>query len=781
MDKPTLKPVTIKPPAIFRKIQRFPRPSPMPVLFFCMSILCARARLFGSINPFGGAFFAAIFSGKYTYIYMLGAILGQLSASAPLSDIGKYIFAMTIFALVCEKLPLSQKKKPSVRALLFALSLLTAGICFGFASNSATVIASYYDLMMLFVECAVAYCACAAFCVAVPVIKRMKLSYTFSSEEEISLISLLGCALWGAKSITDFGIINLSDIGGILIVLVFSIRLGSSRGAIAGLIMGFVSSLGNGRVDISCVSYAFSGLVAGFLAHYGNLCAHAGFIFANALVTALVNGSTEVLINIYDIFSACIIYSLIPEKVFLHLTNFGARDEKDRLAQDEKRYGEFVIANARKVVEDISKRFYSLCNMRESKNEAQIRFFERIARRSCVGCGMKRQCWSKDAKNTMTRMRYALGKFCETGSLPDEPILQSCLRPHQFREAFLQFSELYRNDIMWQGKTSELKKAATDQINAFSEILNSTGRLLSSSQSFDRALCDEITRKMDEADINCKNIVVMRDEDYDPVVMMSLSRCGGFSLCDKGVCEIVSAACGVKMIRAGKKDCATCSVRYVVAPDDSITFVSRKKARDKMKVSGDSALVRVIDKSLYAAVLTDGMGYGEKAYAESKAAAEMLLDLLEAGVDGEKAMKIVNSLLIPYGEATFSSADLLLYNPMSRRAKIIKCGSAATFSKSGERVDALYSKSMPLGSHIKSSVETFSLKTSSGDILVLISDGVLESNGKGAPKDTWLIKELENFSGNNVAKLADLICEKAMEKCDMAPKDDITVLAAYIE
>ena len=155
--------------------------------------------------------------------------------------------------------------------------------------------------------------------------------------------------------------------------------------------------------------------------------------------------------------------------------------------------------------------------------------------------------------------------------------------------------------------------------------------------------------------------------------------------------------------------------------------------------------------------------------------------MIESGVDGEAAVKIVNSLFIPYGEATFSATDLYLYNTAQKSVQIIKCGGVASFMKSGERVDALYSRSLPLGSILKSNVETFTLPAKSGDITVMVSDGVLETTGENALKDTWLIDTLESFKGDNPRMLAESIVNRALEKCHREPKDDITVLAAMIK
>lgn len=780
-----------KPSVIFKKIStvfshlkrksKIPLPTPLGILFFIMGVLCGRATLFGMLRPFGGAFFAAVFSGRYTYTYMLAAVLGQASSGAPLYETGKYIFAMTFYALVVEKLPHASKKKSSVRGGMFAGALALSGLCFMFTSSRGFSFTTIYDLMLLFLECTVAFCAAAGFHKAVPIIESMKLSYSFSSIEEISLVSLCGCALWGAKDISDVGFINIANVICILIVIIFSVRLGSGRGVIAGLTMGLVSALGSGRVDISCVSYAFSALAASLAGRFGAIPGCSAFILANALITALANGSTEVLINIYDIFAACILYSIIPEKVLLRITSFGTRDEKDRLSADERSYCEYVLTNAKNALDTLEKRMTLLQKKRSSKGDAERRFFERTARKGCMGCGLRRVCWSRDAKKTMNCLTEALTDSIETGKLKSDLLPSNCLRPKEFREAFSASAEIYRIEKMWQGKINELQEASKKQTAAFTEILSASLTALSRSYTFDRALSDDISRKMAEANIKCSDVIVMRDKDFDPTVMLKLESCGGFFLCEKGASEIVSNACGKEMICAGKKDCKNCIIKYVVKPPSPASFAVSGKSRDKKAGSGDSVRWRVIDKALYAAVLCDGMGSGEKAAFEARGAAETVLDLIEAGVDGEAAMSIVNSLFIPYGETTFSAADLCLYNALEGTAKIIKCGGAASFTKSGERVDALYSKSMPLGSLVANQVETFTLPAKSGDIIVMISDGVLESSKDTALKDTWLIDELESFTGEDAGVLADSIVKRAMEKCGKDPRDDITVLAAIIE
>lgn len=772
-----LKPIVFIEKAKKRFFQRKKRRlyvPPLEIFLVAAAHFAARTALFSNLHPFGGAFFAAVFSGKASFIYALSVISGMFFSGADFSSIGSYIFAMCVFSLVVEKFNAQNRDKPYVRAAVFSLSLALSGVFFMVSSARGASVVLFYDCVMLFIESAISFCAVMAFSTALPIVRNMRLHFSFSSAEEISLVLLFGSALCGAKDVSQIGPLNIADILCILVVLVFSVRLGAARGAVAGLTMGLISSLGSGSIGVGCVSYALSGLAAGLCSLYGAVPGCSAFILSNALVTVLANGSTEILINIYDIFAACLIYGAIPEKALSRITGFGARDETLRAASDEKLCAKYILSASGYTLSRIEKRLAYLDRSRSAASEEQAKFFERTARRACASCGMRRLCWKREAARTCESLRRALENYGDTGSFSEEFLPRNCLRPREFTEAFLRTAELYRTDLIWAGKLNELRAASRSQFSAFGDILSALLASFSDETRIDRALSDDIAVKMKEAGIEASDIVALRDKDSDPSVTLTLKSCGGFALCENGACEIVSRACGKKMVRAGRRDCKSCAVRYVVSPPHTMSFAHVSRAAKKK--SGDTALFRVINKSLCAAVLCDGMGGGERAAGESLSAAETLLDLIELGVKGERALEIVNAMFLPFGEVTFSSADLCLYDALSGSATVIKCGGAATFSKSGERVDALYSKTLPLGAKFGKDVETYTFSAKGGDMIVMITDGVLDS----ALKDGWIISEMEKFRGKDPHDLCDLIVEKALLNHSDNPRDDMTVLAAYI-
>ena len=67
-----------------------------------------------------------------------------------------------------------------------------------------------------------------------------------------------------------------------------------------------------------------------------------------------------------------------------------------------------------------------------------------------------------------------------------------------------------------------------------------------------------------------------------------------------------------------------------------------------------------------------------------------------------------------------------------------------------------------------------------GDIIVMCSDGVLESTTQYTNKELWLQFLLEEIQTEDSQKIADIILKEAIDNCYGKPKDDMTVMVAKI-
>ena len=67
-----------------------------------------------------------------------------------------------------------------------------------------------------------------------------------------------------------------------------------------------------------------------------------------------------------------------------------------------------------------------------------------------------------------------------------------------------------------------------------------------------------------------------------------------------------------------------------------------------------------------------------------------------------------------------------------------------------------------------------------GDILIMCSDGIIDSNKEQAD-DRWFIKLIKEINTNNVKKMANIIINEAIDNGYGVLKDDMTVIAIKIK
>ena len=66
-----------------------------------------------------------------------------------------------------------------------------------------------------------------------------------------------------------------------------------------------------------------------------------------------------------------------------------------------------------------------------------------------------------------------------------------------------------------------------------------------------------------------------------------------------------------------------------------------------------------------------------------------------------------------------------------------------------------------------------------GDIFIMCSDGILDSN-PDQDDDKWLLKLIKEINTNNVKKMADIILNEAIDNGYGILKDDMSVIVAKV-
>lgn len=145
-------------------------------------------------------------------------------------------------------------------------------------------------------------------------------------------------------------------------------------------------------------------------------------------------------------------------------------------------------------------------------------------------------------------------------------------------------------------------------------------------------------------------------------------------------------------------------------------------------VCGDNFYIGDIIEGQRLVIIADGMGNGEKASRDSNALIDALEELFQAGFDKEMSIRLVNSYLADRNKGeTFSTLDMLVLDLHTGYGRIYKQGAATTFIRRGSWFEMIKSTSLPVGVVDGAVCEKCGKKFFPGDVIIMVSDGVLES------------------------------------------------------
>ena len=177
--------------------------------------------------------------------------------------------------------------------------------------------------------------------------------------------------------------------------------------------------------------------------------------------------------------------------------------------------------------------------------------------------------------------------------------------------------------------------------------------------------------------------------------------------------------------------------------------------------------------------ISDGRGSGRSARNTSKTLLKVLKNLLLAGFDKEESIKLINSSLhLNKDDEMYATADISILDLYEGTLTSIKNAACNTYIKNKNNIKKINSKELPVGILEDIELNPEITKLNDGDIILMCSDGLLESK-ENISKD-WIEVFLKNVNTNNAQKLSDLIVAEAIDNSYGIVKDDITVIVAKV-
>ena len=197
-------------------------------------------------------------------------------------------------------------------------------------------------------------------------------------------------------------------------------------------------------------------------------------------------------------------------------------------------------------------------------------------------------------------------------------------------------------------------------------------------------------------------------------------------------------------------------------------------------INGDCCGWQDLGDGRTALVISDGMGKGKRAAAESLLVTRTVLGLLKAGAGTELTLKMINTIMMMKdGDDSFATVDLAVVDRASGKTRFYKIGAAPTLIRRRNNIEEVQLSAVPLG--IVNGLEIHSVEVflKKGDYLIMMSDGVSDgADGKGFLPQLKDI--LRSIRSEDPGVICDLVLDQVTDSYLGKERDDLTIMTAKL-
>ena len=341
-----------------------------------------------------------------------------------------------------------------------------------------------------------------------------------------------------------------------------------------------------------------------------------------------------------------------------------------------------------------------------------------------------------------------------------------------------------RRDYIWQKRLNENKDLMVEHLQEMAQIMTQLAEEARRCVPMGERRFKQISHALREVDIQLKNLYLIENERGRMEVSLTMRNTKKNSLTAEEIGDLLSVLLNMRLVSAPDNSFfigASWQTFYFVeeAKFHVLTGVA-KAVKETEKISGDNYAIFETETGNLTAVLSDGMGSGDKACSDSTMVVELMQKFLEAGFQMEVAIQMINSALLAGGETSnMSTLDLCSMDLYSGECRFVKVGSAASYIKRQHLVDRISSGNLPLGIFQKTEMEIVGRNLIDGDYIIMISDGILDALSQGIGED--MLSELIGSTNlENPGEMANAILNFCIHQSRGRIRDDMTVLVIGI-
>lgn len=599
-----------------------------------------------------------------------------------------------------------------------------------------------------------------------------------STEESVSVLLTAGIILMHFYRYKLFGISPVVIIF-LLASLICSRVKNGYGGALCGLCAGFALGLSR-DMGFACLGIALGGLACGELNRKNRIWGTAGCILPVCICSA-ADGTNAAFMIIADCIIACAVFLILPERFFTFLYQKFNTPSPVYIRTDDSRRLAVKLNGASEAITRVSDCVSTVQHNLKPSGGQLNSTVRKTWGNVCSKCELKESCHS-EVKNPTDEAVERLASALRNGAELDETrfpkgFYASCYSFTEMQSALKSRYLDYVANQNAQGQIEQVHKLMSDQFRSMADILHGFACEFDEEININSEAADRCADEAREFGLE----VIGTDSYLDRFGRLFISLkiqppSENFNI--SAFTDSLSSAVGTPLdIPELEENEEFATLKFSQKQSFDICVGAFSRPAENETICGDYYRSFRDENGRYIIILSDGMGTGSRAAVDSAMAAELFSKLLRAELSFDCALAISNSaMLVKSSDESLATLDVVCVDLYTGKTEFMKAGAAATFVKHRSDVAQLEQASLPIGILNSISFSKAAASLEKGDIILMVSDGVLNEN------NNWIQQEMKLWQTDSSPQaLAEFIVESACERRLSKHRDDMTAVAVYIE
>lgn len=764
---------------------------------YIISFMIAMVQINDGVSPFSISLLGACIANSVPVLgIVIASIIGNIIKTG-LSGALTYILTVLVMIVSMFILKPRYNEEDKNESIKLTKNIFISTMIVQLAKISITGF-SIYDVLSIISFSIIAIVFYKIFVNSISVIRDIREDKAFSIEEVLGASLILAISISALGDLNVFGF-SIRNILSILIVLALGWKNGVLVGTTAGVTIGVTVGVIAGSEPILIAAYAISGMIAGILNKFGKIGVIVGFCLGNVILAFVSNGYTVELIHFREILIASIGLLAIPKSMKLNIEEFIGNNNllpvfPDRALNKSKETAE-RLNNVSQTLQEMAKTYKvekEDIKIELRENNKEIFISELLDNLN----GYENNMLYEDISKTDGEIIDEIFKtLIEKQEIDRETLIKIFAQCNSYiigvsDKKISEFLEeniaqmirvinmsykICKSSFVWKKKLQENKKNMQSQLQGMSKAIFTIAQDIEKGAENEEQFIKEkksIIKTLKQKEIEIQELSIKKIERFFVEIYMEKSNNTDIAYIEKVLTDVLKE----KIVYNQE---ASIGTRINFISDDKFVMAvgNLEKTKKQSSVSGDSLISIKLKDGKYLIAISDGMGSGKKAKQSSEKALKMLENLLLSGFDKLVSIDLINSSLIDQNEEMFATLDIAIIDLYKGNIEFIKSGACPTYIKNKNKVQIIKSNSLPVGIINDKELQTFDRDIEAGEIMIMCSDGILDSNVEYKNKELWIKYLLEDIETTNTKKITELIINEAVDNNFGEAKDDMTIIA----